>query len=145
MANRRYRVLLVEDDEANLNTIKTLLAQSGLRGQLTYAASYFDAVEEMSKADYDICLLSSTLGDGMGLDLLREAADLNFRAPFVLLTDGEELDLDDEAAKLGIADYIPRKQLTPPLLARVVRFTVERAEMTEALRELAIRDELTGL
>jgi diguanylate cyclase (GGDEF)-like protein len=145
MPNRQYRVLLVEDDDTNLETIKTLLAQSGLRGQLTYAASYFDAVEEISKADYDICLLSSTLSDGMGLDLLREAADLNFKAPFVLLTGSEEIDLDGEASKLGIADYIPRKQLTAPLLSRVIRFTVERSEMVEALRELAVRDELTGL
>jgi diguanylate cyclase (GGDEF)-like protein len=145
MPDRQYRVLLVEDDEASLNMIRTLLAQCGLRGKLIHAASYFDAVEEMSKAEYDICLLSADLEGGMGLELIREAAELGFPGPFVLLVGDEEIHLEDQEVALSVADFLPRQHLSAPLLAWVIRYTVERAGMVEALRELAIRDELTGL
>lgn len=145
MSDRHYRVLLVEDDDASLHNIRSLLAQCGLTGDLTHVPGYFDAVEELSRAEFDICLLSADLEGGMGLDLIREGAELGFHGPFVLLVGDDEMEMRSQTEGLGIADYLPRKHLSAPLLAWVIRYTVERAGMVEALRELAIRDELTGL
>lgn len=70
------RVLLVEDDEDDYLLTRELLEEIA-GGQLTleWSSSYEAGRAQLLEAEYDICLLDFHLGQGTGLDLLREVTE----------------------------------------------------------------------
>lgn len=93
------------------------------------------AVEELGKpaadypwSDYDIVLLDYNLGGGEdGFDWLREFKKKPGFPPTIILTaEGDEY-IAVKAIKLGAADYINKVDITPKLLAEVIRESIEFA------------------
>lgn len=145
MKNRRIRVLLVEDDEDDYVITRDLLSEIGMRVELSWVNDYYDGLEAISRSEHDVYLFDYHLGDRNGLELLSEAVEMGCRAPIIMLTGQDDHDVDVEAMRIGAADYLVKGQTGVQLLERSIRYAVERSQMLEALRELAIRDELTGL
>ena len=93
------------------------------------------AVEELGKpadnypwSDYDVVLLDYNLGGGEdGFDWLREFKKKPGFPPVIILTaEGDEY-IAVKAIKLGAADYINKVDITPKLLAEVIRESIEFA------------------
>lgn len=129
------RILLVDDDEDDYLITRALLSEiENETFNLEWVCTLDRAREEMSRGYHDVYLVDYRLGEGSGLDLLREALDNGCRAPVILLTGKGDHEIDAEAMKVGAADYLVKGQLTAPLLQRSIRHALERAATLEALK-----------
>ena len=130
------KVLLVDDDEDDYVMTRDLLAELG-RGAflLDWVSSYEEARAAVVRGEHDVYLLDYRLGERSGLDLLREAGGEGRGAPMILLTGQGGDEVDAEAMRAGAADYLVKGRLEAPLLGRSIRYAVERARASRALRE----------
>jgi PAS domain S-box-containing protein len=135
MNRGRLSILLVEDDEDDYVMIRDLLAEIGEKTfALEWAATYEAAQEAMGRNAHQVCLLDYRLGERTGLELLRESVRIGFKAPIIFLTGQTDHDVDVAAMKEGAADYLVKGQIGSSLLERSLRYAIERAQASEALR-----------
>ncbi|HEV8370998.1 MAG TPA: EAL domain-containing protein [Pyrinomonadaceae bacterium] len=130
------RVLLVDDDEDDYVMTRELLSESGSSVfQLDWVFSYDEAIAAIDRREHDVYLLDYRLGEQSGLDILRHGGSKSPQSPMILLTgQGDEL-VDIEAMKEGAADYLIKSQLTSDLLARSIRYSMERSKASHSLRQ----------
>ena len=139
----RYRILLIEDDEDDYLITRDLLgAQTRMRFELEWLASYEEGLAEMRRRRHDAYLIDYRLGRHTGLELVREALGSGSRAPVILLTGQDDYQIDLEASTLGIADYVTKQALDPTGLERAIRYAVSHSG---ALGELARSEERYAL
>lgn len=130
------RVLLVEDDDEDYLIARDLFDEiEHHRYELDWIDNYDDALAEIKRQRHDVCLIDYHLGPRDGLELLNEALACGCRAPMIMLTGQGGLDVDLEAMRLGAYDYLIKGQITPQVLERSIRYALEHAKSTEALRE----------
>jgi diguanylate cyclase (GGDEF)-like protein/PAS domain S-box-containing protein len=136
MDEHPIRVLLVDDDEDDYVMTRDLLAEVG-RGVflLDWVVSYEEALAAIARSAHDVYLLDYRLGERNGLDILRRARGRTPRTPMILLTGQGDEAVDIEAMKAGAADYLVKGQLGPDLLARSIRYAMERSKASHSLRE----------
>ncbi|MDH3712736.1 MAG: EAL domain-containing protein [Gammaproteobacteria bacterium] len=147
---RCLRVLLVEDDEDDyLLTTDLLAGLEHLRCHVDWAHSYDQAKSLLATGDYHIMLLDTQLGEHCGLEVLREAAELGFNGPTLMLSGQADQDTDAAARNAGAVDYLLKGRLDGYLLERSLRYALERKKLLDELqsrshklyeREMQLRD-----
>jgi diguanylate cyclase (GGDEF)-like protein len=144
---RTIHVLLVEDDEDDYLIIRDLLMD--LAGQqkykLDWVSTYRAALKEIERGIHDIYLIDHYLEENSGLSLLKEAAQAGCRAPMIVVTGRSDREIDQAALEAGAMDYLVKGKIDGQLLDRSMRYALERNRLLEQIRDLALRDELTGL
>ncbi|MCI0688779.1 MAG: fused response regulator/phosphatase [Sporichthyaceae bacterium] len=120
-------VLIVEDDAVDAYLVQELLtdADTGLR---LSRATDLSSAEEMISATTRCIVLDLNLPDSTGLDglhrLLRHAPSV----AVVVLTGLHDEQLGVQAVAAGAQDYLTKGEIDGPLLARTIRYAVERQE-----------------
>lgn len=146
MDSHQIRVLLIEDDEDDYVITRDLLSEIGdAHFDLEWVTTYEKAIPTIDEGRHDICLLDYNLGESNGVAILREVVEKGCRTPIIMLTGQGHPEVDIEAMKAGASDYLVKGRIDAGLLGRSIRYAIERAQLMAAMRELAIRDELTGL
>src|SRR6202035_1938285 len=127
-------VLLVEDSAVDATLVKGLLRHAGGDPfSVTQARTLAEALRILSRRDIDLVILDLNLPDSIGLETLRRVVAQS-ALPIVVLTGADEA-VGIQAMREGAQDYIPKGQLQGPLLARSVRYAIERHRASRALRE----------
>jgi len=140
------KVLLIDDDRLQhrlmqgffLNFRNKIFEYEG-------ADSYETGLAKLLGGQYAACLLDYQLGPRDGLSLIREAVAAGCQTPIIFLTAESGGDVDLQAMEAGALDYLVKGEISPQSLERSLRYALKLAETLEALRQLATRDELTGL
>jgi diguanylate cyclase (GGDEF)-like protein len=154
MTEMPVRTLLVIDDDAlDRKAVARALAVLGSRYEMREARDGRKGVELATAQPFDCILLDLNLPDMSGLDLLVELrARLGTAVPIVMLTGSGNEATAVEAMKRGAHDYLPKAQLEPQALLRVVSNAIEKSALQEKLavsqqklERLALYDALTGL
>ncbi|GAB3157815.1 SpoIIE family protein phosphatase [Micromonospora sonneratiae] len=130
----RLRVLLVEDDEGDAFLVGELLAEVDAAIDLVVATSLNQARQRI--AGVDCVLLDLGLPDAEGLDGLRQVLGMSSRAAVCVLTGRKDEHLGIEAVAEGAQDYLVKGQVDGVLLARALRYAVERKRADENARRL---------
>ncbi|HEU4425337.1 MAG TPA: SpoIIE family protein phosphatase [Pilimelia sp.] len=136
----RLRVLLVEDDDADTFLVRELLAEAAAPVELTVATSLGEARERL--AGVDCVLLDLGLPDAQGLDALRKMLGFVTGSAVCVLTGHQDEHLGIAAVAEGAQDYLVKGQVDGVLLARALRYAVERKRADEnagRLREVELR------
>ena len=143
---RVRKILLVDDDRLQQRLIQQMAASfRDAPFELEEATTYESGLKKLLSGKYAACLLDYRLDDRDGLTLLREARIAGCHTPVIFLTADENEDVDIAAMEAGAVDYLVKGTLTPRLLERSLRYALKLAETLSQLRQLAQRDELTGL
>lgn len=145
MSNRHtqpIQVLLIEDNPGDARLIREYL------GETPGTPFEMDWVDSLSKGlecvvGKDAALLDLNLPDSMGFDtfyrLHREAPNL----PIIVFTGNNDDSLALKALQDGAQDYLVKDQVSGQLLARSIRYAIERKRIDEALKsEIAKHVEL---
>ena len=128
------RVLIVEDDEGDAVLVRECLVEAGaLESDVLWCRSVAEGLRAVREQVPQCVLLDLGLPDAEGLSalhrLVAEAAD----TPVIVLTGRNDGGTGDAAVAAGAQDYLVKDDVTPDLLARAVRYAVERkrAQQTE--------------
>ena len=145
-AGSRLRILLVEDDPADARLIREFLNEErSIRFELMHAPRLEDAVRALSEQRFDAILLDLGLPDACGLEALVPINTLAPDVPVVVLTGNQDQDAAVRAVKAGAQDYLVKGESDARLLARSIRYAVERKQHERHIRHLADHDSLTQL
>lgn len=137
---------MIDDDRLQFRVTQANFAKfQGELYELEWSSSYEDGLAKILAGGYEACLLDYQLGPKDGLQLIREALAAGCRTPIVFLTAESSPQVDIEAMNAGALDYLVKGEITPRSLERSLRYALKLGETLEALRQLATRDQLTGL
>jgi two-component system, cell cycle response regulator len=147
MDDKRLNVLLVEDDPDDVLLIQETLAEvdSILKVNIHAEETLEAGIDRLMKGDIDVVLLDLSLPDSQGLDtFMRIHAQAN-AVPIIILTGLNDENFALEAVRQGAQDYLVKGNVNAKMLARVIRYGIERNRTQAELRSLSLVDELTGL
>ena len=121
-------VIVVDDDAEDLGMLAALLeAGTNVPMEIKVSQSYDDALSRMLDRDFDVAVIDHRLGSKTGLDLIRASRAQGFTGAHVLVTGFGSEAVDEEALTAGAAGYIPKEELEPEPLARMVRYAASTA------------------
>ncbi len=130
------KILLVEDDEDDYVFIRDLLSEiERVHVDLDWVSTYHEGMAKITGGQYDVCLLDYRLGAQDGIGFIAERKSAQSTVPIIILTGQRDYGVDVEAMKTGAADYLIKDQISPDLLERVIRYSVNRAKTTRALQK----------
>lgn len=140
------RLLLVEDDNVDALLTKDLLAEWSLEQfDITHVTRLSEAFACLTNRQYDAILLDLSLPDAYGIPALKQVQALCPTLPIIVLSSVTDQTLALQAVQHGAQDYLAKNQGHPDLLARSIRYAIERKRAEERMTYLAQYDQLTGL
>ncbi|MCC2335214.1 PP2C family protein-serine/threonine phosphatase [Cellulomonas wangsupingiae] len=126
------RILVVEDDEGDALLVREHLQDGGLAHETVWVRTVDDALLHL---DADCVLLDLGLPDAMGLSALQRVLEAG-APPVVVLTGLTDTDAGVEAVAAGAQDFLAKGDVDPDLLARAVRYAVQRRRLEDTGRAL---------
>lgn len=144
---KTIHILLIDDDRDDYLILRDYLMEiSGpVKYALDLAQTYQAGLTKILRNNHDVYLVDYYLGAFSGLDLLKEAIQAGCRAPIIMVTGQSNREIDQAALMAGATDYLVKSQIDGQLLERSIRYALERNRLLNTIRELAVRDSLTGL
>jgi len=149
------KILLIED-----NPDTKLLLQDELlsdNGNIEYS---LQCVERLSMGiEYinnneglDVILLDLLLPDSQGMDTLSRIQSVTQDIPVIVLSNHDDESFAVKTVQMGAQDYLVKERVDRDVLARAIRYAIERHQMIKKLeqaqgelQEIARYDSLTGL
>lgn len=134
-STKPVRILIVDDDEDDYILTSAFLKEIQDRTMvIDWCYNYKTALERIAAKAADIYFVDYRLGAKTGIDLLGEAMQMNCEEPIILLTGKGNTNIDKQAMQMGAVDYLVKGELTTEKLERCIRYSLERAASTKALR-----------
>jgi len=139
-------ILLVQDNPADVYSTGRILADAfDPPPAIVSLPTVNAACSYLRDRQVDIVLLDLGLADQPGLEssarLLHEASG----TPLVVLTELRDQADAEVAVALGAHDYLVKGRFTAAVLARSLRYAMERHRLQSRLDEMSLTDRLTGL
>jgi signal transduction histidine kinase len=143
--NSSGRILVVDDQAANLRVVGMLLTRQGY--EVTTASSGEEALARYAEELPDLILLDMMMPGMDGFEVMQalRESDVPLRAPVVFVTAAHDRDLLLRAFESGVVDYVTKPFLPEELLARVnahIGLKLTRDRLERVARE---REELVNL
>jgi len=123
------QVLLIEDNPADADLVKDMLADAGeIAFRIHWAEALLPGLDRLARGDIDLVLLDVSLPDSQGLDGLNAIRIHAPNVPIVLLTGWDNESLALRAVQGGAQDYLVKGRLDGAALARSLRRAVVRQQ-----------------
>ncbi|PZR55556.1 serine/threonine protein phosphatase [Xylanimonas oleitrophica] len=133
-------VLLVEDDDGDALLVTELLEDAAVVVELRRSRSVEEAVAELGRGDVDCLLVDLGLPDAVGLTAVERLRSQGATSPdppaLVVLTGHTGTDQGVRAVAAGADDYLVKGETDPSLLARSLRYALQRREAAAQQRAL---------
>src|SRR3954463_447344 len=128
------KILLIDDDPLVAQLIGMLVgAFQTAKYEFEHSPDYAGGLQRLLTANYALCLLDYRLGDGDGLQLLREAKMQKCPTPIILLTGDAREETDLAAMESGAADFITKANFKPDTLERAIDYAIKTAKARSEL------------
>jgi two-component sensor histidine kinase/CheY-like chemotaxis protein len=128
-------VLLVEDNLGDIVSIKTMLSElNDVCFELKFAETLHEALNILEKENFDVVLVDLGLSDSHGFRTFTQINNQMPELPIIIITGLEDEDLGVIAVKKGAQDYLIKGQTDKKLLARSLKFAIERKQTEEGLK-----------
>ena len=129
------RVLLIEDQVSDALLIREALARvSGWRCQLDHVTQLGAGLRRLAAGSFQAVLLDLNLPDSPPAHTLALVRAQEPHLPIVVLTGSEDEQLGLQLIQAGAQDYLVKGQANGPLLARCLRYAIERKQAEAVLR-----------
>lgn len=126
---------MVEDNTGDQFLLAELLTASDINVKNIFTATRLDTALLELKQQIDIILLDLSLPDSNGTDTFNTIIKHAGKTPVVILSGLTDTRLALEAITLGAQDYLIKGDFDEKLLAKTIRYSIERKKNMEALQE----------
>jgi CheY-like chemotaxis protein len=135
MKNNKYKILIVDDNDKNIQIIAYLLSKNNYN--VDYALNGLDALELIKSENFDLILLDIMMPNMDGYELCERILKdkKNNEIPIIFLTAKTDIESIKKAFNYGGLDYISKPFNNDELLSRV-KTHVELKIIKEKLREV---------
>ncbi|MDX1494652.1 MAG: response regulator, partial [Longimicrobiales bacterium] len=133
------RVLLVEDNPGDARLITETLGDDRNAFQVSQADTLRQAVEVLESSNPDVILLDLGLPDSRGRESFEGLRSHTEEIPVIVLTGSDDTQLALELMKAGAQDYLVKGETGDAVLARAIRYAVERHRAERARLESEAR------
>src|SRR5438270_3450847 len=138
-ATQPITVLLVEDNPGDARLILELLGEVQAQAfDLERVDRLDDALARLAHSGVDVVLLDLGLPDSQGLDTFVRARRGAPNEPIVVISGIDDEELALEAVRSGAQDYLVKGRIEGDLLARVIRYAIERKRAEAKLTWLTL-------
>lgn len=144
-------VLLIENDTGDAFLVEELLTEiqqfynTSTSFQVKQVGSMAEGLKIINARDFQVAIMDLSLPDSQNLDSLERLRSQAPDVPVVVLTSLDDEELAVKAVEKGAQDYILKNELVGNILARSLRYAIERDRLHRELHRRAIIDDLTGL
>ena len=138
-------ILLVEDNPADAALARLALEEAGIDAEVQVADLLQTALTYLETAAPDVILLDLGLPDVSGLDGVGAIERQAPLAPVIVLSGLRNQETAHAALESGAQDYLVKGEYLPELLARSIRYAIERKRSERELLQAARFDAVTGL
>ncbi len=132
------RVLVIDDEQIVLNSVKRILGQAGF--DVVTTPSGRQGLEWALKDPFDVVLTDIRMPDIGGMIVLRDIKRAKPEIPVMIITGYANVQSASQAMKLGAADYL-EKPFTPDQLLKAVNLAMEHATTVAMERQTLIHKE----
>lgn len=133
-AQTSLRVLIIEDDTADLFAIQRLLRKSTDRAvEVAHVNDYDSAITALSTVEYDVALVDYFIGKHEASALLK-AVTGKILMPAIILTGSDDPYVRQAVLKSSAFDYHDKNTLCGATLMRSIEFAMNRFATEKALR-----------
>jgi len=131
------KLLLVDDSAEDAFLTCRMLENAGdrLTLQIDHCRNLQDALAYLSAGNPDVILLDLGLPDSEGLETLEQVLQAAPNLPVVVFTGLADEELGIKAVQIGAQDYLMKGQVNIDLLARALRYAIERQRLAMELQE----------
>lgn len=143
MNNEKPKILLVDDEKANLKVLSDLLKDEA---QIYVAKSGFQALEKANKLLPDLILLDVVMPDMDGFEVIKQlkSTSATQMIPVIFVTGLTDLVFEEKGLGLGACDYILKPYHSVIVKARV-KLHLQLVRQRKLLEKLALIDPLTTI
>ena len=139
-------VLLVESEPEDLEGLRKSFAEMpGVQIELEWVSELATALQRLSAGGIDAVLLNPSLPDSDGIVSFERTNAFAPNVPIIVISDLDDAELAVSTVQGGAQDFLERDEATPPVLARSIRYAIERHRLLSALRSLSLIDGVTNL
>lgn len=129
-------ILQVEDNPGDARLIREALLESGfVHHQLYQVGTLAAALAIIDDRAVDVVLLDLGLPDSHGLESVHQICAAAPDLPVVVLTGLDDTTKALESVQSGVQDYLVKGFFDPELLARTIKYAIERKRWTRDLYE----------
>ncbi|MDC0831549.1 ATP-binding protein [Geitlerinema sp. CS-897] len=145
MTRKIVKLLLVEDNAADAQLMRKLLAadggsERGSRERVQYELSWVETLQDargaIAQQSFDAILLDLSLPDSVGLETIATIAADAPDIPIVVLTGLDSEEIAAESLRNGAQDYLVKSEIRGPWLRRAIQYAIERQQIFDRLRQL---------
>jgi len=129
------QLLLVEDDAGDAVLVRELLADAAPQMEVVHVGTLREA-EELLPGGVDCVLLDLGLPDAVGMEPVERLRAVAPDAALVVLTGHDDEHRGIEALSSGAQDYLAKGGVEGSMLARAIRYAIERRRLERSQQEL---------
>ncbi len=129
------QLLLVEDDLGDAVLVQELLSDAAPQLQVVHVGTLREA-EEQLPGGLDCVLLDLGLPDAFGMESVERMRRAAPDAAIVVLTGHDDEHRGIEALSSGAQDYLSKSGVNGSMLARAIRYAIERRRLERSQQEL---------
>jgi two-component system cell cycle response regulator len=139
------RILLVGEAKDACRLRGLLDSEDSSQFHIAHVADLGLAAERLSGDPADVLLLDLGAKQRQGRAFVQAARAAAPDTPMVVLAECEDEVLAVEALRQGVQDFLDKEHLERTVLARALRYSIERHRLQKNLQNLSLIDDLTGL
>lgn len=140
-SGKLLQVLLVEDSASDAALLQESILSSGVKDlSVSVVGSLRESADHFKNNHIDATLLDLSLPDSSGLETVQRVRIVCPDMPIVVLTGIDDEKTGIEAVRMGAQDYLVKGQADGRLIARAVRYAIERKRAEQEIQKA--RDEL---
>ncbi len=135
-AQNSFRLLLVENNPADIHLVREALTQTGeVQFQITESVTLEDGLQQLSAQIFDVVILDLELPGSNGLDALFKISTAAPLIPIVVLTGNRDRKLILESLQNGAEDHLFKDQIDPRLLVYSLCHAIDRHRLRLELEQ----------
>lgn len=129
-------ILVVEDEKVFAELVRAIVTEEGRGAYGVQVANTLSAAQTLLARDrYELILLDLTLPDRQGLETFLAIHQTAPLVPVIVLSGESDEQVALQALRAGAQDYLLKNEFDGRLLARAIRYAIERKAVEVRLRE----------